>query len=91
LRGGGRPRLRGQMPKGRRGLWYWGNSYAVTKNNGNNVAVAPNVFLDAEGIIHEKRHHNMGQLLSYCHNFFEQSSHQLVPQIFNNADTQSPS
>ena len=61
------------------------------KNNGNNVAVTPNVFLDAEGIIREKRHHNMGQLLSYCHIFFEQSSHQLVPQIFNNADTQSPS
>ena len=63
----------------------------IAKNNGSNVAVAPNVFLDAEGIIHEKRHHIMGQLLSYCHNFFEQSSHQLVPQIFNNADTQSPS
>ena len=63
----------------------------IAKNNENNVAVTPNVFLDADGIIREKRHHYMGQLLSYCHNFFEQSSHQLVPQIFNNADTESPS
>ena len=41
----------------------------IAKNNGNNVAVAINVFLDAEGIIHEKRHHYMGQRLSYCHIF----------------------